>query len=94
MFRTILQNKDKNASKSRASDFILERGHRYLHPLQLRLDALIDTRLVSTFYDLFMAILVFRHNRMGAVIERVRRVYLWIIARPGGYEAYQQFTSM
>lgn len=64
MFRAILQSNDKNASKSRASDFILERGYQYLHPLQLRLDTLNDTRLVSTFYDLFMAILVFCHNRM------------------------------
>ncbi|AEI51488.1 transposase [Runella slithyformis] len=84
MFRTILQNKDKNASKSRASDFILERGHRYLHPLQLRLDALIDTRLVSTFYDLFMAILVFRHNRMGLLLSELGGYICGLSHAPAG----------
>jgi hypothetical protein len=91
MFRTILQNKDKNASKSRASDFILERGRQYLHPLQLRLDALIDTRLVGTFYDLFMAILVFRHNRMGLLLSELGGYICGLAHAPAGTKRISRF---
>ncbi|MEZ4902435.1 MAG: hypothetical protein R2822_12095 [Spirosomataceae bacterium] len=89
MFRTILQNKEK-CFKVKSFRLHFRTGALVSSPTSLRLDALIDTRLVGTFYDLFMAILVFRTTGWGC-FERVRRLYLWF-AR-SRYEASQQFTS-
>jgi hypothetical protein len=56
MFKTLLQKNDKEAQKSTASHFLLSKSYQYLQPLQVKLDNLIDSRLVDTFFNAFIVI--------------------------------------
>lgn len=68
MFKEHLQNtgKDRNAA-----NFLLNQASTYLSGLEQKLDSKIDKRLVRTFYDLFIAILIFRHTKMGLLLSEL-----------------------
>ena len=65
MFKTLLQKNRIALQKSTASAFLLEKAERYLQPLQQQLLEELDKRLVNTFYNVFMSILLFRNSKMA-----------------------------
>ncbi len=68
MFKEHLQSTTKKAG---ASTFLLKQASIYLSNLEQELDLRIDKRLVRTFYDLFIAILIFRHTKMGLLLSEL-----------------------
>ena len=68
MFKEHLQNTTK---EPKASTFLLTQAQSYLSTLEEKLDEQIDKRLVRTFYDLFIAILIFRHTKMGLLLSEL-----------------------
>ena len=71
MFKEHLQDKSKASKSASAANFILRKASCYLSSLEQRLDEQIDKRLVRTFYDLFVSILIFRHNKMGLLLSEL-----------------------
>lgn len=71
MHKAFLQNNDIKSSKSRLSHLLLHKLDLYLADVQLSLDSVLDKRLVRTFYDLIVAILLHRHNSMGLLISEL-----------------------
>lgn len=66
---TILAKSSQNINST--SKFLLKQSERYLSPLQTSLDFQIDKRLSRTFFDLFIAILLFRNNKMGLLLSEL-----------------------
>lgn len=71
MFKEHLQNKTKAELKPGLSTTILRKAAYYLDPLDQQLDIQIDRRLVRTFFDLFIAILLFRHRESGLLLSEL-----------------------
>ena len=71
MFRALLQNKDAQPIKQNAASFLLVQSDRYLSPLLKSLDNKMDRRLTNTFFNLFVAIMAFRHSSMGLLISEL-----------------------
>lgn len=71
MFKTLLQNKSTISEKSNGASFLLIKAQKYLAPIEERLNAKIDKRLVKTFYNLFMTICMFRNRAMGLVLSEL-----------------------
>jgi hypothetical protein len=71
MFKEHLQDKSKESKPSSAANFLLRKACCYLSSVEQRLDEQIDKRLVRTFYDLFISILIFRHNKMGLLLSEL-----------------------
>lgn len=71
MFKNILQNKSYREDSPRAAHFILRQSNKYLESVQNELDLKIDKRLVRTFYDLFITIIMFRNRVMGLVLSEL-----------------------
>ena len=71
MFKNILQDKLSSDKKPGAGSFLLHQANQYLSPVQESLDRQIDKRLVRTFYDLFVTILVFRNRAMGLLLSEL-----------------------
>ena len=71
MFKNILQNKLSSQVAQPASYFILRQAERYTTPISEALDEQIDKRLVRTFFDLFMIILMFRNRAMGLLLSEL-----------------------
>lgn len=71
MFKEHLQNTIKVEKESGSRAFLLRQAASYLRPIEHRLDKQIDKRLVRTFYDLFIAILIFRHTKMGLLLSEL-----------------------
>ena len=71
MFKEHLQNRLKSTNHLSASTFLLTQASSYLHAIEQQLDARIDKRLVRTFYDLFISILIFRHTKMGLLLSEL-----------------------
>jgi hypothetical protein len=71
MHKAFLQNNDIKSSKSRLSHLLLHKLDLYLSEVQLSLDSVLDKRLVRTFYDLIVAILLHRHNSMGLLLSEL-----------------------
>ena len=89
MHKAFLQNNDIKSSKSRLSHLLLHKLDLYLADVQLSLDSVLDKRLVRTFYDLIVAILLHRHNSMGLLL-RVRWIHLWLCTCSRWDKAHQQ----
>ena len=68
MFKEHLQDKAKQTS---ASTFLLTKASNYLSDLEYQLDQQIDKRLVRTFHNLFISILIFRHSKMGLLLSEL-----------------------
>lgn len=71
MFKNILQNKVSSVLEQKAGHFLLRQSQSYLRPVTHALDAQIDSRLVSTFYNLFVTILMFRNRAMGLLLSEL-----------------------
>ena len=71
MFKEHLQVNLKGSEKPKASSFLLRQVQAYLCPIERQLDAQIDSRLVRTFFDLFVSILIFRHTKMGLLLSEL-----------------------
>lgn len=71
MFKNILQNKISSQVAQNASSFILRQANGYTSPICKQLDQQVDKRLVSTFYNLFVIILMFRNRPMGLLLSEL-----------------------
>jgi hypothetical protein len=71
MFLRLLQRNDKSTSEPKASAFLLRQLDKYTAPVRQRLDQQIDKRLVSTFFNLFVTILMFRDRCMGLLLSEL-----------------------
>ena len=71
MFKNILQNKVSSALEQKAGDFLLCQIELYTRPLTQSLEAQIDSRLVTTFYNLLVTILMFRNRSMGLLLSEL-----------------------
>jgi len=68
MLKNILQDKE---SQHKGARFILSQSAGYLGGLSKVLDGQIDSRLVGTFFDLFVTILRFRNRAMGLLLSEL-----------------------
>lgn len=71
MFLQLLQDKATTPIKQKAGCFLLHQVDRYTRTFRLTLDAAIDRRLVGTFFNLFVIILMFRERRMGLLLSEL-----------------------
>lgn len=71
MFLQLLQDKARNPIKQKAGSFLLHQVNRYTSQIRVDLDAAIDKRLVGTFFNLFVIILMFRERRMGLLLSEL-----------------------
>ncbi len=71
MHKALLQKNDSFTKKTNASYFLLKKIDVYLSDLQLTLDKLLDKRLVETFYNLFVAILLNRNRSIGLLLSEL-----------------------
>lgn len=71
MFKNILQNKLSSVLEQKAGGFLLRQIEFYTRPITQALDAQIDSRLVSTFYNLLVTILMFRNRSMGLLLSEL-----------------------
>ena len=71
MFKTLLQNNSSSPIEQKGGSFLLHQSNRYLSSLQDQLDLQIDKRLVRTFFDLFVTILMFRNRVMGLLLSEL-----------------------
>lgn len=71
MFKTLLQNKPSSAIEQKAGMFLVHQASTFTSQVRLKLDAQIDKRLVGTFFDLFVTILMFRNRAMGLLLSEL-----------------------
>jgi hypothetical protein len=71
MFKTLLQNNSSSPIQQKAGSFLLHQIGRYTDPVLEALDAQIDKRLVDTFFNLFVTILMFRNRAMGLLLTEL-----------------------
>ena len=71
MFKEQFEIKSKESEKLGSSFFLLQKAALYLAPIERSLNGQIDKRLVKTFYDLFISILIFRHTKMGLLLSEL-----------------------
>lgn len=71
MSKTYQQKTGFLISKSTASAFLLTKIQNYIQPLQDQLTERIDKRLVRTFSDLFVSILLLRNSKMGLLLSEL-----------------------
>ena len=71
MFLKQLQDKATTPIKQKAGSFLLHQADRYTRKIREDLDACIDKRLVGTFFNLFVIILMFRERRMGLLLSEL-----------------------
>ena len=71
MFLELLQNKNAMPIQQKAGGFLLHQVDRYTRQIRADLDAAIDKRLVGTFFNLFVIILMFRERRMGLLLSEL-----------------------
>ncbi|MFK7810230.1 MAG: transposase [Saprospiraceae bacterium] len=71
MFKNILQNREYNPIQQKSAEFVLSQSGEYLRPLEKKLSKQIDDRYVRTFFDLFIAILMFRNRPMSLLLSEL-----------------------
>lgn len=71
MFKNIVQRTSSLRKNPSASAFLLSRAQQYLQPVEQQLEACLDKRLVRNFFDLFVAILMFRNRAMGLLLSEL-----------------------
>lgn len=71
MHKALLQKNDSFTKKANASSFLLKKIAVYLSDLTFTLDNLLDKRLVETFYNLFVAILLNRNRSIGLLLSEL-----------------------
>lgn len=71
MFKNILQNRKNLPIRQKSGEFLLCQTNTYLSGLQKQLNKKIDARFVRTFYDLFIALTMFRNRPMGLLLTEL-----------------------
>ena len=71
MYKNILQNRKTQGIRQKSGAFLLTQSDSYLSSLEKELSKKIDARFVQTFYNLFIAILMFRNRPMGLLISEL-----------------------
>lgn len=71
MLKNTSQNIKSVGKGKRAPDFLLKKSSNYLHILVSDLSKQIDKRLVRTFYDLFLVLLMFRNNKISLLLSEL-----------------------
>ena len=84
MFKNILQNRKNQPIRQKSGAFLLSQAHQYLFPLQKELSKKIDERFVKTFYNLFIAILMFRNRPMGLLLSELGGFIAGFCSAPAG----------
>ena len=84
MFKNILQNKVSSTVEQKAGHFLLHQTGSYLNSFLEDLDRQIDSRLVSTFYNLFVTILMFRNRSMGLILSELGGYICGFAKAPAG----------
>lgn len=69
MLETLLQNNKKLSSKPTTLNFFFYRINQYLSPVRARLEKQLDKRLVKTFGELFVVILMLRDCKNGLLLS-------------------------
>lgn len=84
MFKNMLQNRKNEPIRQKSGEFLLRQSHQYLSPLQKTLCKTIDERFVKTFYNLFIAILMFRNRPMGLLLSELGGFIAGFRSAPAG----------
>ena len=84
MFKNILQNRKNQPIRQKSGAFLLSQADHYLLPLQKELSKKIDERFVKTFYNLFIAILMFRNRPMGLLLSELGGFIAGFYSAPAG----------
>jgi len=71
MFYKLHQDRKDSPIEQKAGSFLLHQVMTYTSQLRNELDQQIDKRLVRTFFDLFITILLFRNRAMGLVLSEL-----------------------
>ena len=71
MFLQLLQDKKNFDVHHQASGFLLRQLDRFTRDIRQQLDQKIDSRLVRTFFDLLVTILLFRERHMGLLLSEL-----------------------
>ena len=71
MVKKLLQNKSTSSNEQKGGTFLLSQAQNYLEGLIQDLDVQIDSRLVRTFFDLFITIAMFRNRVMGLLLSEL-----------------------
>ena len=71
MFLQRLQDSEDRPIRPNAARFLLHQLDRFTFTLRDQLDAQIDRRLVRTFFDLLVTILMFRERRMRLLLSEL-----------------------
>ena len=66
-----MQDSTKQTSAPSASDFIIKKSEIYLSDLLVELDSQIDSRLVKTFFGLFIAVQIYRNRPNGLILSEL-----------------------
>jgi len=80
----MLQNRKNEPIRQKSGEFLLSQSHQYLLPLQKELSKKIDERFVKTFYNLFIAILMFRNRPMGLLLSELGGFISGFCSAPAG----------
>lgn len=84
MFLNLFQNRESAPIKQKAGSFLLHRVEGYTKSFRQELDSHIDKRLVDTFFDLFVIILMFRNRSMGLLLSELGGFILGFHRAPAG----------
>jgi len=71
MFKNILQNKVSSVVEQKAGYFLLSQAEVFTRSIMEELNKQIDSRLIGTFYNLFVTILMFRNRSMGLLLSEL-----------------------
>jgi len=71
MFYNILQDSKSHLTSDKSTIEVLKKLDSYSSELRIQLDELIDVRLVRTFFNLLVIILLFRERRMGLLLSEL-----------------------
>ena len=80
----MLQNRNQKLLRQKSGNFLLHQANTYLSTLQNSLSKKIDNRYVQTFYNLFIAILMFRNRSMGLLLSELGGFISGFSSAPSG----------
>ena len=84
MYKNMLQNRKNQPIRQKSGEFLLTQSQTYLSSLEKALSKKIDDRFVRTFYNLFIAILMFRNRPMGLLLSELGGFITGFSSAPAG----------
>jgi hypothetical protein len=84
MYKHLSKDKLKLSKIKTSQQFIIKQCSRYLSSYEDTLLGKLDKRLVTTFYDLFMIILMFRHNTKSLILAELGQYIKGVEHAPAG----------